>query len=87
MFLTFLNEVNCPKSQAKVTFVKRKLHALCILSIAIPKQNIDGVTYARIRVFPNPYFPVYEKIRVKENPYSGIFYTVVSMLIRPFVKR
>ena len=30
VFLTLLNEANCPKSQAKITCVKRELHALCI---------------------------------------------------------
>ena len=87
VFLTLLNEANCPKPQAKTTFVKRKLHAVCISSVAIPERKIHGVKYARIRVFSNPYFPVYGKIQVRENPYSRIFYTVVSILIRPFVKR
>ena len=63
VFLTLLNEANCPKSQVKVTRVKRKLHAICISSIAIPEQKIHGVKYARIRVFSNPYIPVYGKIR------------------------
>ena len=87
VFFTLLNEANCPKSQEKITCVKRKLHGLCISSIGIPKHKIRGVKYARIRLFCNPYFPVYEKIRVRENPYSRIFYTVVSSLIRPFVIR
>ena len=94
VFLTLLNEDNCPKSQAKITCVKWTMHmhspfshALCISSIAIPEQKIHGVKYARIWVFSNPYFHVYGKIRVRENPHSRIFDTVVSILIRPFVKR
>ena len=70
VFLTLLNEDNCPKSQAKITCVKWTMHmhspfshALCISSIAIPEQKIHGVKYARIQVFSNPYFPVYGKIR------------------------
>ena len=87
VFLMLLNEANCPKSQEKIACVKRKLHALCISSIANPKHTIHGVKYARIRVFSNPYFPVYGKMRVRENSYSRIFYTVVRIFIRPFVKR
>ena len=87
VFLTVLNEAYCPKSQEKITCVKRKLHALCILSIAVPEHKIHGVKYARMRVFSNQYFPIYGKIRVRENPYCSIFYTLLSILIRPFVKR
>ena len=56
-------------------------------SIAIPEHKIHGVKYARIRAFSNPYFPVFGKIPVRENPYFRIFYTVVGILIRPFVKK
>ena len=56
VFLTLLNETNCPKSQEKTTCVKRKLHALCISPIAIPEHKINGVKCARILVFSNPYF-------------------------------
>ena len=87
VFLTLLNEAYCPKSEEKIPCVKRKLHALCISSTAIPEHKIHGVKYARIWVFSDPYFPVYGKIRVRENPYSRIFYPLVSILIRPFVKR
>ena len=84
VFLTLLNEANCLKSQEKITYVKRKLHALSSSSIAIPEHKIDDVKFARIRVFSNPYFAVYGKIRVRENPYPRIFYTMVSIFIRPF---
>ena len=87
VFLTLLNEAYCPKLEEKIPCVKRKLHARCISSTAIPKNKIHGVKYARIRVFSDPYFLVYGKIRVRENPYSRIFYFLVSILIRPFVKR
>ena len=87
MFLTLLNEANCPKSQEKITCVKKKLHALCPSSIAIPERKIHGVKYARIRAFSNPYFPVFGKISVRENPYFRMFYTMVSILIGPFVKK
>ena len=49
VFLTFLNEANCPKSQTKITRVKRKLYALCISSIAIFEQRIQYAKYAGIR--------------------------------------
>ena len=61
MFLTLLNKANCPKSQAKIACVNRKLHALCISSIAIPEQKTRDEKYARIRVFSNPHFLVYRK--------------------------
>ena len=32
------------------------------------------IKYARIRVFTDPYSPVYGRIRASENPYSRIFY-------------
>ena len=67
-----LNEANCPKSQEKITFVKRIFHALCISSIAIPEHKIHGVKYERIRVFSNPYFPVYGKTRVRAPVFSHI---------------
>ena len=50
LITSFILLLNCPKSQAKITCVKRKLHAPCTSSIAIPEQKIDGVKYARIRV-------------------------------------
>ena len=59
VFFTLLNETSCPKSQEEILFVKRKLYALCISSIATPERKIHGVKYARIRVFSNPYFVVY----------------------------
>ena len=59
VFLTLPDETSCPKSQEEILFVKRRLYALCISSIAIPEHKIHGVKYARIWVFSNPYFPVY----------------------------
>ena len=69
---------------------RKKKETLCTMddmSFAVPEHEIHGIKYARIRVFSNPYFLVYGKIRVRENPYSRRFYTVVKILIRPFVKR
>ena len=68
VFFTLLNKANCSKFQVKITCVKRKLHALCISSIAILEQKILGVEYVRIRLFSDPYFPVYGKIQARENP-------------------
>ena len=59
-----LNKANSPKSQAKITSVKRKPHALRTSAIAISEQNIHGVKYARTLLSSNPCFPVYGKIRV-----------------------
>ena len=58
VFLTFLNEASCPKSQTKFICVKKKRYALCILSIVFFEQKIHLVKYARERVFSNPYFLV-----------------------------
>ena len=68
LFFTLLNEANCPKFQVIITCIKRKLHALCISSIAILEQKILGVEYTRIRLFSNPYFPILGKIQVRDNP-------------------
>ena len=62
MFLTFFNEANCPKSQTKITCVKRKLYVLSTLSIGIFKQKIHCVKYPRIRVSPTCIFLQKDKI-------------------------
>ena len=61
LITSFILLLNCPKSQAKITCVKRKLHAPCTSSIAIPEQKIDGVKYERIRVSVTRIFLYTEK--------------------------
>ena len=50
VLFTFLNETNCPKSQTKVIYVKRKLYVLCILSISTFEQKIHCVRYVKTRI-------------------------------------
>ena len=66
VFLTLLNEANCPKSHAKITCVRRKLNVLCISSIAIPEKKINDVKYA---LFSNPYFLYMRNIPVYFTPW------------------
>ena len=42
----------------------------------IKQCNKHCMKYVRIRIFIDPYSPVYGRIRVSENPCSRIFYTV-----------
>ena len=73
VFLTFLNEANCPKSQTKIICIKRKLYALCTLSVAASfEQKTHCVKYVRIRIFSNPYFLIQENMRQRRPVFSHI---------------